>query len=442
MNESLITSLNRIREVSSNIYHQYIPELTSDSDIGKLAQPVLSVPEVYNEFCSALVNRIVYTQFIAKSFRNPFVVLEGDALPLGYSGQEIYTNPQKGRVYNPDDFAGLLIKYEAQVKVQYTHINVDVQYPVTFSRQALKKAFTSWGDLESFIENLSNSLYNGMYIDEYNATRQLMAGAFKDNIAQYVVVDAVDSETDAKTFVAKARELFLNFQIPSSEYNSWAKVGGDGDPVVTWTNPEDIVFIVRNDIRSYLDVNVMAAAFNISATTLLGNILPIKDFDIYAEDGTTKIFDGSGILGLIADKAWFRIRRQDSWMDEFYNPNNRSIQYYLNNVKMYNASLFANHMFICTSAPIVPATALKFNETAPTVAEGGKIRLTLTATPFQATDTITFSSGTVAKATVEKIDNRTVEVTGVDAGTSVITASNGASTPVTATVTVTVTAAA
>ena len=438
MNDSLITSLNRIREVSSNIYHQYIPELTSDSDIGKLAQPVLSIPEVYNEFCSALVNRLVYTQFIAKSFRNPFVVLEGDALPLGYSGQEIYVNPQKGRVYNPDDFAGLLIKYESQVKVQYTHINVDVQYPVTFSRQALKKAFTSWGDLENFIENLSNSLYNGMYIDEYNAVRQLMAGAFKDNIAQYIVVDAVDSETDAKTFVAKARELFLNFQIPSSDYNSWAKIGGEGDPVVTWTNPEDVVFIVRNDIRSYLDVNVMASAFNISATTLLGNILPIKDFDIYAEDGT-KIFDGSGILGLIADKSWFRIRRQDSWMDEFYNPNNRSIQYYLNNVKMYNASLFANHMFICTSAPSVASTAVKFLETTPSVAEGGKITLHIETTPFQATDTITFSSGTVGKATVTKVDNRTVEVTGVDEGTSVITATNGT---VSGTVTVTVTASA
>ena len=171
MNESLVTSLNRIREVSSTIYHQYIPELTSDSDIGKLAQPVLSVPEVYNEFCNALINRIVYTQFLAKAFRNPFVVLEGDALPLGYAGQEVYVNPTKGRVYNPDDFAGLLIKYEADVKVQYTAINVDVQYPVTFSRQALKKAFTSWGDLESFIENLSNSLYNGAYIDEFTFTK-------------------------------------------------------------------------------------------------------------------------------------------------------------------------------------------------------------------------------------------------------------------------------
>lgn len=440
MNESLVTSLNRIREVSSTIYHQYIPELTSDSDIGKLAQPVLSVPEVYNEFCNALINRIVYTQFLAKSFRNPFVVLEGDALPLGYAGQEVYTNPAKGRVYNAEDFAGLLVKYEADVKVQYTHINMDVQYPVTFSRQQLKKAFTSWGDLETFIENLSNSLYNGAYIDEYNATKQLISGAYKDNIAQVEVVSAISSEATAKAFVTKARELFLQFQTPSSSYNSWAKIGGEGRPVVTWTNPEDVVFIVRNDIRAYMDVNVLASAFNMDKAELLGNILTINDFDIYDDEGT-KIFDGSAIVGMIADKSWFRIRRQDMFMDSFYNANNRSIQYYLNNIKMYNMSLFANGVVLATSAPSVASTAIEFVETATqaTCAEGAKKKLHINVTPFQANDTITFSSATEGKATVEKVDNRTVEVTGVDDGTSVITATNGT---VSATITFTVTAAA
>ena len=438
MNEGLVTSLNRIREISSTIYHQYIPELTSETDIGKLAEPVLNIPEVYNEFCNALVNRIVYTQFLAKSFRNPFVVLEGDAIPLGYAGQEVYVNPIKGRVYNPDDFAGLLVKYEADVKVQYTTINMDVQYPVTFSRQQLKKAFVSWSDLETFIENLSNSLYNGAYIDEYNATKQLIAGAYKDNLAVIETVSAISSEATAKAFVTKARELFLQFQTPSSAYNAWSKVGGEGRPVVTWSNPEDIVFIVKNSIRAYLDVNVLADAFNMDKATLLGNILTINDFDIYNEDGTQN-FDGSAIVGMIADKSWFRIKRQDMFMDEFYNPNNRSIQYYLNNIKMYNMSLFANGVILATSAPSVASTSIKFKETSPSVVEGSKIKLHLDVTPFQANDTITFSSGTEAKATVEKVDNRTVEVTGADDGTSVITATNGT---VSATVTVTVTASA
>jgi uncharacterized protein YjdB len=117
------------------------------------------------------------------------------------------------------------------------------------------------------------------------------------------------------------------------------------------------------------------------------------------------------------------------------------MQYFLNVIRMYNFSLFANGVVFVTSAPQVASTKLEFVEESPEVTAGEKITLHIKSTPFQANDTITFTSGTVGKATVTKIDNRTVEVTGVASGTSVITASNGASTPVTATVTVTVNAA-
>lgn len=437
--EGLVTSLNKLRELSSDLYHQYVPVIDESTDISKFAEPILKVPEVYNEFCNALVNRIVYTQFEIKSFRNPLVVLEGDRIPLGYAGQEVYVNPAKGRAYNPDDFAGLLIKYEADVKVQYMAINSDVQYPVTFSRQQLKKAFVSWGDLETFIDGLSNALYNGAFIDEFRFTKLIVSDAYKDNKAQIISdLSAVSNGDTAKAFVEKARELFLNFQLPSSNYNAWAKVGGEGKPIVTWTNPEDIVMLVRNDIRAKLDVEVLASAFNMDKTTLMGNIITIDNFDVYDDDGN-KIFDGSAILGGIFDKSWFRIKRQDMFMDSFYNPNNRSIQYYLNVVKMYNYSLFANGVILATSAPTSPITALKFKETAPEVAEKEEITLHLEATPAYGNTPVEFSSGTVGKATVTKVDDRTVKVKGVAAGTSVITATAGS---VTGSVTVTVNAAA
>ena len=433
--DGLVTSLNKLRELSSDLYHQYVPIIDESTDISKFAEPILKVPEVYNEFCNALVNRIVYTQFEIKSFRNPLVVLEGDRIPLGYAGQEVYVNPAKGRTYNPNDFAGLLVKYEADVKVQYMAINSDVQYPVTFSRQQLKKAFVSWGDLETFIDGLSNALYNGAFIDEFRFTKLIVSDAYKDNKAQIISDLSVVSNGDtAKAFVEKARELFLNFQLPSSNYNAWAKVGGAGKPIVTWTNPEDIVMLVRNDIRAKLDVEVLASAFNMDKTTLMGNIITIDNFDVYDDDGN-KIFDGSAILGGIFDKSWFRIKKQDMFMDSFYNPNNRSIQYYLNVVKMYNYSLFANGVILATSAPTSPITALKFKETAPEVATTEEITLHLEATPAYGNTPVEFSSGTVGKATVTKVDDRTVKVKGVAAGTSVITATAGS---VTGTVTVTV----
>ena len=106
-------------------------------------QLLLENPNVMNEFMNVLVQRIVYTQVEMKLFRNPLRVLEGDRIPLGSIGQEIHVNPAKGRKFDVDDFAGLLARYEADVKVQYHKLNSDLQYPVTITRAKLKDAFLS-----------------------------------------------------------------------------------------------------------------------------------------------------------------------------------------------------------------------------------------------------------------------------------------------------------
>lgn len=438
--KGLKNSLNAIQQLASPLYHQYIPILDDDTDISKLAEPLFSMPTLYNEFCTALIQRIVYTQVDVKLFNNPLKSLEGDMTPMGYAGQEIYINPAKGRQYNCDDFAGILQKYEADVKVQYLLKNMDLQYPVTIIRTKLKEAFVSWDALDRFINGLTQSLYNGAYINHYRYTKALVSSAYKGHKAVVETISAVSDADTAKAFTEKARELFLNFQAPTTAYNAWSLNGGNGDPITTWTDPEDIVFIVKNSVRAKLDVQLLANSFQIEYAKLLGNILTVDNFDVYADDGT-KIYDGSNIVGIMADRSWFKIKQVDMFMEEQRNANNRSIQYYLNDIMMYEFSYFANAVIFATAAPTVDLESMKFNETgdALKVTAGSKINLTLTTVPFQADTTITFTSGTQAKATVSKKDNRTVEVTGVAAGTSVITASatvDGETITTTATVTV------
>ena len=435
--KGLKNSLNKIRQISSDIYHQYIPILEDDTDISVLAEPVLNVPEVYNEFCSALVNRIVYTQIETKMFNNPLRGLEGNVMPLGYAGQEIYVNPAKGRQYNADDFAGILQKYEADVKVQYLIKNMDIQYPLTVIRTKLKEAFVSWETLDTFITGLTNSLYNGMYIDEFKWTKALVSSAYKGNMVNVEQVSSPLTSVDlAKTFTTKARELFLNFQMPSTQYNAWSKVGGSGRPVTTWTDPEDIVILIRNDVRAYMDVEVLANAFQIDRAVLLGNIYPVDSFDVYDDEGN-KIFDGSNIFGMICDRSWFKIKPVDQFMEQGYNPNNRAMQYFLNNIKMYEFSLFANAVVFATAESQVAITSMSFEETAPEVAVGSTVEVKLKTVPGSANSAITYTSGTEANATVsaKSSDPKTVVITGVKAGSSVITATSG---DVTTTLTVTV----
>ena len=171
---------------------------------------------------------------------------------------------------------------------------------------------------------------------------------------------------------------------------------------------------------------------------LMGKVYYVDNFDIYDDDGTRQ-FDGSNIYALICDKRWFKIRTKDLFMDEFYNANNRSWQQYLNVIKSFNYSLFANAYMLVGAIPTVNITSASFVETSPTVVDEESITLHLSTVPFNATQTVTFTSSATGKATVTKVDDRTVTVTGKDAGTATITATAGGSSI--ATVTVTVTAA-
>ena len=441
--EGLVTSLNAIREMSiadGKAYHQYVPIIDETTDIGALSQPILNNIEVRNDFMSMLINRIVYTQFEIKYFNNPLQVLEGDRIPLGYSGQEIFINRAKGRKFNIEDFAGLLAKYESDVKVQYTHINMDLQYPVTVSYTQLKKAFVSWDALDNFIDGLSMSLYNGAYIDEFGFTKNLVSGAYMKNMAQIKTVSAITTEALAKEFTTQLRELYLNMQLPSHNYNAWDKVGGEGRPIVTWSRPEDIVVIIRNDIRSFLDVNVLAQSFHMSEADLLGRMISVDNFDVYDDNGV-KIFDGSNVLGFIGDKSWFRIKRQDMFVEEFRNPNNRTYQMYLNLIKMYNWSLFANGVIIATQAPQVNITDLDYKGGTLTVPVGGSVTGKVDVTPVTGNYPAlgyTSSDSTVATVSADPANPARFIISGVANGTATITVKAGSSLTLVDTISVTV----
>ena len=438
ISKGLMTSLNEIRQTSidnNTLYAKQVNEITPDTDIGSFSAPLFNNPDLMNEFLNVLVKRIIYTQLVNfKLFNNPLAFLQGEQMPLGAIGQEIFINPAEGRKFDVEDFAGLLAKYEADVKVQYQNLNSDIQYPVTITRAKLKTAFSSWVELESFVNAITQSLYNGCYIDRYNFTKGLVAQAYRDNTAKVEVMTNPTTEQQAKDFLVKARTLFLNFQEPTSDYNAWRQVGGYGRDVLTFTAPENIVFLIRNDIGAYLDVNVLAQAFNVDKAKLLGRVKYVKDFSSRDKKGNVLV-DGSKILAIMCDKAWFRIKNQETTMDEFYNANNRTWQMYLNDVNMFRYSLFANCMIFATEAPQVTITGLTVSNNNVTVKEGETVTVNVSTTPAQATTpNITATSNVTGTATAE-ITDKVVSITGVAEGSTTVDVKAG---NVTATINVTV----
>ena len=417
--KGLVTALNKMREMSvqeGSVYHQYIPYITEDTSIAEFARPLTddNLEIVRNEFFG-LLKRIVFTSIDTRMFNNPLNFLEGEELPLGYAGENIHIDPAKPNQFDGEDFAGLLQKYEARVATEYLAVNSDLQYAVTVTRDKARSAFTSWGTLEEFISGIINSLFNGAYITRFNQAKALVSSAYQQGAVRVETVSAVDSEATANAFVKKARYLNRMFTMPSTQYNGWNKKHAGDDSklkITTWCDSSDIAVIIRADVESSIDVDALSRAFNMDKADFIGRVVVVDNFDQYADDGT-KIFDGSKILGIIADRRFFKIRTQYFNMTEFFNAKNLTYQYFLNDTRMVRFSLFANACVLATGEP----EQISVSGT-PTVKVGETTTLTATTVPVSAQ--VTWSSSDESVATV----NGGV-VTGVKAGKAVISARNG-----------------
>lgn len=415
--EGLMATLNEIRETSidnNTLYHKQVPIVDITTTIQQFGTPILGDAQTFNEFVSALVNRIAYTSFSNRyTFDNPLSVLYGDEIPLGNVVQDIYVNPAQARKYDINDFAGILTKYESDCKVQYLPKNLDVQYPVSVTRTELRKAFSSWGNLEQFINELVNSLYNGLYMDEYDVVKSLVKDSYERNVGVIDVVTLPTDEASSKAFVKKLRSLYLKFQKPSTIYNSWGKVGGYGRPVRTYTRPEDIYVLITDDVLTEVSVEALAYAFNLSYADMLGRVISVDSF------GNDKIG------AIICDRRWFRINPQEMFLEEFYNPSNRIRNFFLNRIASFNSSLFANGVILASELPTITITSMAFEHSGAEIKVGEVINETVNTEPFTGNSEITYSVDDASVVDITKIDNKTIAIKGKSAGTATITATSG-----------------
>ena len=419
---------NFVRQNGSGNFKEVVPEAT-DSNISDISNILFddAYQPLLNEFVSNLINRIGLTVVRNKSYNNPLAILKKGATPLGTDIQDIYENPADAEQYAIDntEMAKLLTITDPDTKVAYYRRNRKDMYTKTIAREALQGAFVSWNKFESYVGAITQSLYSGNYIDEYEYTKGLIIGAYENNKAIIDTVTAVTSEATAKAFVKKCRKLYKKMLAPSTEYNAYSKNTGSDKPVKTWTDPSRVVVVLTADVAQEVDVEVLARAFNMTETDFLGRVIEVDKLD-----------ESGKIQGLICDEAFFQIYDNIFRFDEFYNARTMSWNEYLHVWQTFAICPFANAVILATEAPTLPATAIAVDKSTVSIAEGATADIHCTLTPFTATSTLTAVSSAEGKATVA-VDGHTVTITGVDAGSATITIT--AETGVTATVTVTVT---
>lgn len=422
-----VKTLNYIRSNASDAYKNAIPKATADNiqTIGNILlddsyQPML------NEFINNLINRIALTIVRNKSYDNPLAMFKKGSVPLGTDIQDIYENPANPEPYEYTDVAmqKLLTITDPDTHVAYYRRNRQDLYTKTITREGIQGAFVSWDKFNDFITSITQSLYSGNYISEFEYTKGLVDGAYDNNKVIVELVDAVTDAESAKKFVKKARSLYSKMSFPSTKYNAYSKFSGAKGTIKTWTNKDRIVVITTADVMTEVDVEVLAKAFNMDKTDFMGRVIEVDSFE------------NPEIQAIICDESWLQIYDNIFRFDEFYNARTMSWNEYLHAWGTFAICPFANAVVLATKEP-VPATKLDFkSETIEMVGIDTVEGLEITVTPVGSTSDIEYKSSDTSIFTVEKVDNLNSKVTSKGIGTATLTAT--ADTGVSATTTINV----
>ena len=402
---------NVIREDSSQVYMNTVPSATADN-INTISNILFNdaYQPMLNEFVNNLINRIALTIVRNKSYDNPLSIFKKGSVPLGTDIQDIYENPAIAEKYEYSNtaMAKLLTITDPDTHVAYYRRNRQDLYTKTISREGLQGAFTSWENFEAFISSITTSLYSGNYIDEFKYTKDIIDGAYNN---AKVIVETVSKPVDnatSKAFVKKVRSLFNKLSFPSTQYNAYSKFSGAKGTVTTWTDKERMVLIITADSLAEVEVETLAQAFNLSYADMQARIVVVDNFD------------NDEIVGVLCDEAWLQIYDNLFRFDEFYNARTMSWNEYLHAWGTFAICPFANAVVLATEQPI-PVTALSMDATVSATV-GTDETVTLTITPANATNDITFSSSNEEVFTVTKVSNTSVKVVPVGAGTGTLTA--------------------
>lgn len=338
---------NAVRSMMSTSEQEIMP-LANDTNITMISDIMLNAnyKPMLNNFINTLINRIGLTIVRNKAFNNPLSIFKKGAIPLGTDIQDIYTNPAKAQDYEfSDNEMGKLLKItDPDTKVAYYRLNRKNKYPVTISRQLLANAFTSWDKFNDMITSITNSLYSGNFIDEYNLTKQLVSEAFKQNRVITKVMTKPTDKVSGEDFLVELKNLYDLMQLPSSEYNSYSKFDATGKTITTWTSPDRIAIIMRADVVNQVSVKTLAGVFNLSEAEIQGRLYKVDKFDDEA------------ILGVVCDEAWLQIYDNLFQFDEFYNASVMAWNEFLHVWQTYAICPFANAVCLSTKESPIKLT--------------------------------------------------------------------------------------
>lgn len=326
-----ISILNNIRSNASEEYQARIPEATQQN-IATIGNALQTYTLLYNEFCTALVNKIGKTILEQKLFKNKLAKFKSGTINTQQDVEEIFIEMAKAEgSYDKTGPNPLGRRNPPDVKVLYHRQNRQDYYVVSIGDIDFVRVFRSEDTLDAFISGLINSVYSGANYDEWLAMKNLIAtykGYFDYQVDE---ITEGTAEAGAKKFVKTLRKAVADLTVaPSTKYNA--------EGVNTWSEKSGLVLYVHKDVLAEVDVEVLAKAFNMGKTNIEVEIMELDDFGSLADT-----------YAILADKDWLKVWDTLSHMEPQRNAQGLFTNYFYHVHQILSASRFKNAVRFTTA---------------------------------------------------------------------------------------------
>ena len=383
LTNSSVEILNTIRDNATQNYQNYVPYATPDADsIRKIGTIIMDMPQLQNEFISALVNRIGRVLVTSKLYDNPWAMFKKGLLEFGETIEEIFVNIAKPFQFDPGVAESEVFKREIpDVKSAFHIMNYQKFYKVTISNDQLRQAFLSWQGITDLIARIVDSMYTGANYDEFQTMKYMLARHILDGRMYPVTVQEV-SEANMKSIVSAIKGVSNNFEFLSGNYN----VAG----VKTFTRKENQYMLVNSRFDATMDVEVLAAAFNMSKAEFMGHRVLVDSFgsldterlaELFANDptyeeiGSPELEALDAIPAVIVDRDWFMVFDNFNNFTEQYNGQGLYWNYWYHVWKTFSVSPFANNALFVPGTPGVTSVTITPDTASISGTSGGTIQL-------------------------------------------------------------------
>ena len=342
--------INAIRNSASQNYRDYVPYATPDAEsIRSIGAIIMDYPALQNEFLSALINRIGKVLLSSKMYSNPWEMFKKGMLEFGESIEDIFVDLAKPFRYDAAVAETEVFKREIpDVHSAFYIMNYQEFYKVTIQQEQLRQAFLSWAGITDLITKIVDSMYSAANYDEFQVMKYMIARSLYNGGLKNVTVATLNIN-NVKAIVTTIKSTSNYMEFMTRDYN---RAG-----VANFASKKSQYLISSSKFDAMMDVEVLAAAFNMDKAEFMGHKVLVDSFGKLDMERLDLLFEGDPsyvhftdeqlaeldkVDAILVDEDWFMIYDNLQNFTENYNGQGMYWNYFYHVWKTSATSPFAN----------------------------------------------------------------------------------------------------